>query len=139
MSRVRLTPAKGAVLAGAAIVTVGSLLDVFGRATAWSAFPVLTLPVFLALAVAGQQALLLWSDLRPQVLDLTPVQLGVAGSAWATLMMVCFVVGEPGVRAFGTTLSPERGRGLWLMLAGSVLLLAGSLVDARRKGPRPLR
>ena len=115
MARPQPTTAEWTILAGAAATFVGSFLDAAGGATAWgtarspssSSCPIYTIAVGGVVAVRRY----LGADLPERVGPFTWPQLFVVVAAFGTLMAAAWLVAID-----------QRGVGLWVMLAGSLVM-----------------
>ena len=129
----KLKPGGVVILAGALVLLIGSLLHMYADTNAWShgLFPLTTLPVVLGLLMGGEVLVrALAPEIRlPPVLGFTWPKIHLLLGVWAALMMVSFSIGDAG--ALGIT--PSKSTGLWLMLAGSIALVAGALVETRSR------
>ena len=139
-------PAVLVVWLGAAIVLIASFLTVFElptvggetvAASAWSrnfSPPLFLLPVLWALLLAALVSIpLLPRRLRPRTIlaiERIDVEFGLA--AIATVTVVGLSVGVPGFQAFGREIPIHREYGWWLMVAGTLLAVAGAFACAQR-------
>ena len=123
--RIPLGPLVGTI--GAVLLAVSLFLDWWEGVTGFTAFEALDL-VLLALAVGAALALVAEAGVR---LPTTPVAGRALPLALIALLIVLvqlvndppLVLGDPG---------PAHDTGIWLALAGAVLMSAGALVTASR-------
>jgi hypothetical protein len=124
VARPQPTTAEWTIIAGAAATFLGSFLDAAGGATAWgtASFSVIKLVPIYAIAVGGVVAArrYLGADLPERVGPFTWPQLLVVVAGFGTVMAVAWLI----------TLD-QRGVGLWVMFAGSLVMTAGTVVEAR--------
>jgi hypothetical protein len=144
----KLTPANIVILAGGAVILIGSFLPFYkfslpdlglgiggGDQTfsAWSSdaflFGVATLVVLIGVIMALQVALTAFANVRlpDRVLGMTWDQIHVALGFQATVMMIAFLVRDKGVFDFGI--------GFFLMLVAAIALLVGAIMRQRESAP----
>jgi hypothetical protein len=117
--RIALGPLVGTL--GSALLAVSLFLDWWDGVTAFTAFEVLDL-VLLALASGTAAALPLpRSPLSGRALPL---------AALALLIVLTQIVNDPPLVLGGS--GPDHATGIWLALAGGVLMTAGALVTASK-------
>jgi hypothetical protein len=124
------------ILAGAAVVLLGSFLEVLeagdDSSNAWGdgTLPLYTLPVLLGLIMAAHVLLTTFgnANLPERVLGLGWDQIHAAAGIWAALMMLCFLIGNTGFEIAGIEANPDKGAGFWLMLLGSIALAVGAVL-----------
>jgi hypothetical protein len=129
------SPGSLVLMLGGLVLLIGSFLSVASDTSAWGevAFPLYTLPAILGVIVAGQLALSEFAGTRvPGVLGLSWPKIRLGFSAWAALMMICLLIGEAGVEGS----SADKEIGFWIMLLGSLALLAGAVMR-HGEGARP--
>ena len=124
-----------AIVIGAGVALLGSLLDVYGGKSAWSQglFPLITLPAILVTLVGVRLLLGTFTSVRfhTRVLGFTWGQIDAVVGAWASLMMLSFASGNAGVSLGGLALNPTRNIGFWLMFIGTAVVFVGGLIEAQ--------
>jgi hypothetical protein len=123
--RIPLGPRVGAL--GSALLAVSLFLDWWDGVTAFTAFEVLDL-VLLALAAGTAVALLAETGLAVPRTPLAGRALPLA--ALALLIVLTQIVNDPPLVLGGS--GPEHATGIWLALAGAVLMTAGALVTGSK-------
>jgi hypothetical protein len=123
--RIPLGPLVGAL--GSALLAVSLFLDWWDGVTAFTAFEVLDL-VLLALAAGTAVALLAETGLAVPRTPLAGRALPLA--ALALLIVLTQIVNDPPLVLGGS--GPEHATGIWLALAGAVLMTAGALVTGSK-------
>jgi hypothetical protein len=123
--RIPLGPLVGTL--GSALLAVSLFLDWWDGVTAFTAFEVLDL-VLLALAVCTAAALLAETGLAVPRSPLSGKALPLA--ALALLIVLTQIVNDPPLVLGGS--GPEHATGIWLALAGAVLMTAGALVTSSK-------
>ena len=120
------TPGEWAMIGGGAVALIASFLDGSGDASSWSdgAFPIVTLIAIYSAAVAVLVALTRFANvnLPDRVVGFTWPQIYLALGFFASLMALFWLIAAEDV-----------GIGLWLMLLGSVAVLAGAFLTAREQ------
>jgi hypothetical protein len=123
--RIALGPLVGTL--GSALLAVSLFLDWWDGVTAFTAFEVLDL-VLLALASGTAAALLTEAGLPLPRSPLSGRALPLA--ALALLIVLTQIVNDPPLVLGGS--GPDHATGIWLALAGGVLMTAGALVTASK-------
>jgi hypothetical protein len=123
--RIPLGPLVGTL--GSALLAVSLFLDWWDGVTAFTAFEVLDL-VLLALASGTAAALLTEAGLPLPRSPLSGRALPLA--ALALLVVVSQIVNDPPLVLGGS--GPDHATGIWLALAGAVIMTAGALVTGSR-------
>ncbi len=140
MDKPKLTPAGIAILAGGAIMLIGSFLPFYefsflGTSRSWSAwssstnlflFPLTTLIVVFGVLMALQVALTTFApgtNLPARVLGFTWDQIHLVLGLQAAIMMFAYLIRDKG--------GLDWGAGFWLMLLAAVALLVGAILRTR--------
>ncbi|KOV80654.1 hypothetical protein [Nocardia sp. NRRL S-836] len=131
----RLRVAWGLAAAGALLLTVGPLLGVVdGAAPAYTSWPLLAVLALLPPALAGA----LWLRGRPFVAAAVLAAVGAfaPGRLLGDLQIIghTMTVGRPELFRPSGLVAPPTGTGLWLLVLGHVLVLAGGVLAAGRAG-----
>ena len=134
----KLSPDGMAIVIGAGVAFVGSLLDVYGGQSAWAQglFPLVTLPAILVTLLGLRVLIATFANrvrLPRRVLGFTWGQIDAVVGAWAALMMLSFAGGNAGISARGLTLNPTRDFGFWLMFVGTAVVFVGGLIEAQEQ------
>ena len=131
----KLSSVGTAIVIGAGVALLGSLLDVYGGRSAWSQglFPLITLPAILVTLLGVRLLVATFTSVRfrTRVLGFTWGQIDAVVGAWASLMMLSFAGGNAGVSAGGLTINPTRDIGFWLMFIGTAVVFVGGLIEAQ--------
>jgi hypothetical protein len=127
-----------AIVAGAGVAFVGSLLDVYGGQSAWAQglFPLVTLPAILVTLLGLRVLIATFANrvrMPTRVLGFTWGQIDAVVGAWASLMMLSFASGNAGFAAGGLTVNPTRNIGFWLMFVGTAVVFVGGLIEAQEQ------
>ena len=147
----KLTPGSIVTLIAGVVVFVASFLHLFttpgsiadetssSSVSSWSkeVFPLYTLPAIFAALIVLYVLIATFSSakLPDRLLGMTWNQLTIVLSAWATLMMVCFLIGKVFFTVGGLNPTVNRSVGFWLTLLGAIGLLVGSVISARETAP----
>ncbi len=131
----RLRVAWGLAAAGALLLAVGPLLGVVdGGAPAYTSWPLLAVLALLPPALAGA----LWLRGRPFVAAAVLAAVGAfaPGRLLGDLQIIghTMTVGRPELFRPSGLVAPPTGAGLWLLVLGHVLVLAGGVLAAGRAG-----
>jgi hypothetical protein len=130
----KLGPAELVIAISGAVVLVASFLDVYEDRNAWGEFlfPLLTLPAVVGLIMAAHVLLTAFGgvQLPARVLGLDASRLHLVLGAYATAVMVCFLISDSGFQGS----SPDRSAGFWLMLLASIGLLVGAVMMRNTDG-----
>jgi len=137
MNQNKVTPGAIVLLASGAVVFLASFLHWFsgsGRtANAWSKGSrfLTTLPVILSIVIIVLVVLATFSEAKlPTAFGgLSMMQLVLVLSAWAALMMLCFLVGQAGVTVRGFTAGVNKSIGFWLALLGTIGMVFGAVLS----------
>ena len=146
MNKSKLSPADIVIMAGGAVMLIGSFLafytlsiSIFGRthtqsSSGWSTglFGIVTIIVICGVAMAVQVALTSFASnvtLPDKPLGLTWDQVHLALGFQAALMMLAFLITSHG----GVSL----GIGFWLMLLAGIALLVGAIMRVTGAGSSP--
>ena len=144
--RTKLSPPDIGILAGGALMLIGSFLTFYKfddplsgsfEVTAWDRFAPLgvfgiaTVAVLCGVVMAVQVGLKAFSniDMPTRLLGFTWDQLHLALGAQAALLMVAFLLRDKYPLTFGV--------GFWFMFVGAMALLAGAIVRTVAAGRRP--
>jgi hypothetical protein len=127
-----------AIVIGAGVSLLGSLLDVYGGHSAWAQglFPLLTLPAILVTLLGVRVLIATFANrvrMPVRVLGFTWGQIDAVVGAWAALMMLSFAGGNAGISAGGLTLNPTRDVGFWLMFVGTAVVFVGGIIEAQEQ------
>jgi hypothetical protein len=147
VNRRKLTPPNIVILAGGAVMLIGSFMAFYeykiggvsaGTANAWDhgLFMITTLPALLGAFMALQVALQAFSniDMPPRLLGLTWDQVHVVLSFQATLLLLAHLLRA---RLSFAGLQQTFGVGFWLMLLASIALVVAALMRVASTGRRP--
>jgi hypothetical protein len=146
MNRSKLSPANIVIMAGGAVMLIGSFLafysvstPIFGKTlhqsfNGWSSglFGIVTIIVICGVAMAAQVGLTTFATnvtLPEKPLGLTWDQVHLALGFQATLMMLAFLITSHGGASFGI--------GFWFMLLAAIALLAGAIMRVTGAGSTP--
>ncbi len=146
MNQTKLSPANIVIMAGGAVMLIGSFLafytvstTIFGSThtaslNGWSSglFGIVTIIVLCGVAMAAQVALTSFASnvtLPEKPLGLTWDQVHLALGFQAALMMLAFLITSHG----GVSL----GIGFWLMLIAGIALLVGAIMRVTGAGSTP--
>ncbi|MEU7479413.1 hypothetical protein AB0A63_25725 [Lentzea sp. NPDC042327] len=131
----RLRVAWGLAAAGALLATIGPLLGVVdGSAPAYTSWPLLAVLALLPPALAGA----LWLRGRPFVAAAVLAAVGAfaPGRLLGDLQIIghTMTVSRPELFRPSGLVAPPTGAGLWVLVLGHALVLAGGLLAAGRLG-----
>jgi hypothetical protein len=138
----KLSPANIVILAGGAVMLIGSFLTFYSLASfnysAWSGgsnigvFGIATVVVVCGIVMGAQVAIAAFAEgvkVPDQVLGLTWDQIHLALGFQAALMMLAFLIRSKGPYGFGI--------GFWFMLLAGIALLAGAIMRVVGAGTKP--
>ncbi|MGQ0616796.1 MAG: hypothetical protein ACT4PW_07365 [Acidimicrobiia bacterium] len=112
------------LMAGGAVLLLGSFLDFAGETSAWGegAFPIATLPALLGAAIAVVVALATFANatLSERPMGFTWSQVYVVVGSFVALQMVGWLITEG-----------DKEAGFFLMFVGAGVLFAGALMHFR--------
>ncbi len=135
------SPAALVLIGAGVVILIGSFLAAVssdGEGTSsWGEglFPLYTLPALLGLVVAIEVGVSEFVGARlPAPLGIGWSKIRLACSAWALLMMVCFLIGH----AVVAEADVGKGAGFWIMLIAAIGLVVGSVMREQERGaPAP--
>jgi len=138
----KLSPANTVILAGGAVMLIGSFLTFYSYSgltfSAWSGgsnigvFGIATTVVLCGMVMGGQVAIVAFAEaikVPEKVLGLTWDQIHLTLGFQAALMMLAFLLRAKGSYRFGT--------GFWLMLFAGIALFAGAILRVTGAGTKP--
>jgi hypothetical protein len=127
------TPGEIVIIVAGAVMLIASFLDFAGDTSSWGsgAFPIATLIPIYGILMALQVALAKFANvnLPDRVASFTWEQVHLILGAFALLMSIGWVIS--GIE--------EKGIGLWLLLLGSIGLIAGAVMLQRERNTGALR
>ena len=146
MNQVKLSPANIVILAGGAVMLIGSFLNFYTlsglghtySASAWSGanglgiFGIATVVILCGVVMAVQVAISAFASgmtLPDRLLGLTWDQLHLALGFQAALMMLAFLFRSKDPFSFGI--------GFWFMLLAAIALLVGAIMRVTGAGSSP--
>ena len=126
MDKKQPSPGDWAMMAGGLVVLIGSFLDAAGEENAWGdgAFPLATLIVIYAFGTGVLVALTRFANVKlpGNVLGFTWNQIYLVLGFFAALMAL-----------FWIPVPDDTGIGLWIMLLGSLAVVAGAVMNGREQ------
>ena len=146
MDKAKLTPAGSAILAGGALMVIGSFLpfyefSILGVSKSWNSwssstnlflFPLTTLIVVFGVVMAVQVAVATFArgtNLPDRLLGFTWDQIHLVLAFQAAIMMLAYLIRDKG--------RLDWGAGFWLMLVAAIALLAGAILRTRDTAGAP--
>jgi hypothetical protein len=142
VNQTKLSPANITILAGGAVMLLGSFLSFYelgsfstsawGSGEGFGVFGIATVIVLCGVVMAGEVALTSFAanvNLPDKVLGLSWDQVHLALGFQAALMMFAFLIRSKGPLSFGI--------GFWLMLLAAIALLVGAIMRVTGAGSTP--
>jgi hypothetical protein len=142
VNRTKVPPADIVIMAGGAVMLIGSFLNFYTlagySASAWSGanglgvFGIGTVAVLCGIVMAAQVALATFASgttIPDRLLGLTWDQLHLALASQAALLMLSFLIRSKSPFSFGI--------GFWLMLLSAIALLVGAIMRVTGAGSTP--